>query len=189
MKKKTWMIGLAGAVILAAAAGSCSSGSTETKSVTAATTAAAAESEAGAGAESAAAGDTNSLETAETSAENAKSDGTVSIEPQVLLDQNDVVITAQEYVTDSIWGDGIKVLIENNGSQDVGISTNELIVNDYMISGLFSSTVAAGKKANDVVYLSSSELEAAELTPWVRLRFIFMLLIPTAIRRSGCGRR
>ena len=46
MKKKTWMIGLAGAVILAAAAGSCSSGSTETKSVTAATTAAAAESEA-----------------------------------------------------------------------------------------------------------------------------------------------
>ena len=117
MKKKTWMIGLAGAVILAAAAGSCSSGSTETKRVTAAT---AAESEAGAGAESAAAGDTNSLETAETSAENAKSDGTVSIEPQVLLDQNDVVITAQEYVTDSIWGDGIKVLIENNGSQDVG---------------------------------------------------------------------
>ena len=173
MKKKTWMIGLAGAVILAAAAGSCSSGSTETKSVTAATTAAAAESEAGAGAESAAAGDTNSLETAETSAENAKSDGTVSIEPQVLLDQNDVVITAQEYVTDSIWGDGIKILIENNGSQDVGISTNELIVNDYMISGLFSSTVAAGKKANDVVYLSSSELEAAGIDTVGKIEIYF----------------
>ena len=173
MKKKTWMIGLAGAVILAAAAGSCSSGSTETKSVTAATTAAAAESEAGSGAESAAAGDTNSSETAETSAENAKSDGTVSIEPQVLLDQNDVVITAQEYVTDSIWGDGIKVLIENNGSQDVGISTNELIVNDYMISGLFSSTVAAGKKANDVVYLSSSELEAAGIDTVGKIEIYF----------------
>ena len=83
----------------------------------------------------------------------------VTIEEQVLLDQNDVKITAKEYVTDSIWGDGIKVLIENNGNKNIGVSCKALIVNNYMITDLFSSSVAAGKKANEVIYLSSSGLE------------------------------
>ena len=85
----------------------------------------------------------------------------VTVESQVLADQNDIVITAQEYVRDSIWGEGIKLLLENNSTTDVTVGCNALIVNDYMITDLFSSTIAAGKKANETVYLSSSELKAA----------------------------
>ena len=86
---------------------------------------------------------------------------TVSIEEQVLFEQDGIVVTAKEYVTDRIWGDGIKLLIENNSDKNVTVGCNALIVNNYMISDLFVSGVAAGKKANEIMYLSNTELEAA----------------------------
>lgn len=85
----------------------------------------------------------------------------VTIEEQVLLDEKNVVITAKEYVEDSIWGEGIKLNIENNSGKDLTVGCSALIVNNYMITDLFSSQVAAGKKANETMYLSSSQLEAA----------------------------
>lgn len=91
----------------------------------------------------------------------ASSSTDVTIEEQVLVNQNDIIITAIEYTTDSIWGDGIKLLIENNSDKNVTVGCTALIVNDYMITDLFSSNIAAGKKANETMYLSSSELKAA----------------------------
>ena len=85
----------------------------------------------------------------------------VTIAEQTLIDQDDIVITAQEYVADNIWGDGIKVLIENNADKDVTVGCNALIVNDYMISDLFVAEVAAGKKVYDTIDLFNSELKAA----------------------------
>ena len=70
-----------------------------------------------------------------------------SINEQVLVDQDGIKITATEYVTDSIWGDGIKLLVENNSARDYTIGCDALIVNDYMITDLFSADVAAGKKS------------------------------------------
>lgn len=84
-----------------------------------------------------------------------------SINEQVLVDQDGIKITATEYVTDSVWGDGIKLLVENNSPKDYTIGCDALIVNDYMITDLFSADVAAGKKSNEVMYLSSAELKAA----------------------------
>ena len=74
-----------------------------------------------------------------------------SINEQVLVDQDGIKITATEYVTDSIWGDGIKLLVENNSAKDYTIGCDALIVNDYMITDLFSADVAAGKKSNEVM--------------------------------------
>ena len=85
-----------------------------------------------------------------------------SINEQVLVDQDGIKITATEYVTDSIWGDGIKLLVENNSAKDYTIGCDALIVNDYMITDLFSADVAAGKKSNEVMYLSSTELKQPE---------------------------
>lgn len=94
----------------------------------------------------------------ETTAGNATD---ITIEEQVLFEKDGLKVTATEYVVDSFWGDGIKLLIENNGASDIGIGCTALIVNDYMISDLFSTTVAAGKKANETLYLSNSGLQAA----------------------------
>lgn len=85
----------------------------------------------------------------------------ITIEEQVLFEKDGLKVAATEYVVDSFWGDGIKLLIENNGVSDIGIGCTALIVNDYMISDLFSTTVAAGKKANETLYLSNSGLQAA----------------------------
>lgn len=94
---------------------------------------------------------------------NVGSDGKTlpTIEEQVLLDKEGIVITAKEYVDDAIWGEGIKLQIENNSTQDVMVSCKALIVNNYMISDLFATEMAAGKKSNETLYLSSTELEAA----------------------------
>lgn len=97
----------------------------------------------------------------------------ITIEKQILVDQNDIVITAEEYVSDSFWGHGVKVLLENNSSKDVTVSCNALIVNDYMITDLFVSEIAAGKKANDTIYLSSSELEAAGIDTVGKIEIYF----------------
>lgn len=107
------------------------------------------------GAETAAEGD----EGAETAEEDSAA--AVTIEEQTLVDQDGIVITAQEYVSDSIWGDGIGVLIENNSEKNMSVGCTALIVNDYMITDLFAAEVAAGKRANETIYLSSSELQAA----------------------------
>lgn len=85
----------------------------------------------------------------------------VAIEEQVLFEQDGLKVTAIEYVVDSIWGDGIKLLIENNGTSDIGLGCNALIVNDYMITDLFSASVAAGKKDYETLSLSSAGLKAA----------------------------
>lgn len=85
----------------------------------------------------------------------------VTIQEQVLIDEGGIKITAIEYETDSIWGDGIKLLIENDTDKDYTIGCDALIVNDYMISDLFVADIAAGKKANETMHLSTSELEAA----------------------------
>ena len=92
---------------------------------------------------------------------NANTSSVPTIEEQVLIDTNGIKITAKEYLTDKIWGDGIKLLIENSADKDYTVGCDALIVNDYMITDLFSSKVAAGKNANETMYLSSTGLKAA----------------------------
>lgn len=69
----------------------------------------------------------------------------VTIENAVLLDQDGLVITAKELVDDSIWGMGVKVLVENNSEKNLCVQCKSIIVNNYMITDFFSCSVAAGK--------------------------------------------
>ena len=110
--------------------------------------------------------------------ESGQESTSVTIDEQVLFEQDGLKVTATEYVTDSIWGDGIKLLLENDGSTDVGVGCNALIVNDYMITDLFSSTVAAGKKANETLYLSSTGLQAAGIDTVGKIEVYFHTFDP-----------
>lgn len=149
MKKqsKIWMVILCLALFAAMALGSGSSNSGETKEIVPTNTGTIAE--------------TTTDDDFVSSQVTEEKETAVTIEEQVLLEQNDIVITATEYVSDKIWGDGIKLLLENNSDRTVTVGCKALIVNDYMIADLFVSQIAAGKKANEVMYLSSSELKAA----------------------------
>lgn len=87
--------------------------------------------------------------------------GIPTLEPTVIVDQDGVKITAMEMTEDWIWGLGVKLLIENNTDRDLVFSADYLVVNNYMITDLFVNTVAAGKKTNETLNLSSGELEEA----------------------------
>lgn len=117
------------------------SSSTETKAVTAGTEA-------------------DSIDVGTTS-ETTAAEPDITIDEQVLLEAEGIKITATEYTTDDIWGDGIRLLIENSSSRNVTVGCTALIVNNYMITDLFASDIAAGMNANETLYLSSSELEAS----------------------------
>lgn len=114
----------------------------------------------------------------ETTADRADSSEAVTIEEQVLFEQDGLKVTATEYVVDSIWGDGIKLLIENDGASDIGLGCNALIVNDYMITDLFSATVAAGKKDYETLNLSSSGLKAAGIDNVGKIEIYFHTFDP-----------
>ncbi len=143
MKKRNWIVVLLCLCVFAFMA--LGSGSTETSDIVVDETSEASTSE----------------ENADLTEEVETTSSDVTIEEQVLVDQDGIVITATEYTTDAIWGDGIKLLIENNSDQNVMVSCKALIVNDYMITDFFVSDVVAGKKANETMYLSSAELKAA----------------------------
>ncbi len=118
--------------------------------------------------------ETSSTSTSDTSEKSENpSDEMVTIEEQVLLDQNGIVVTATEYVTDSIWGDGVKLLLENNSDKDITVGCNALIVNDYMITDLFSAGIAAGKKSNETLYFSSTQLNAAGIEKIGKIEIYF----------------
>ena len=99
------------------------------------------------------------------SASSAETAEEVTITPDtVLLDEAGLKITAKELVDDSLWGPGVKLLIESTADRSLTVQCNSLVVNGYMMSDLlFSADVAAGKKANETLYFSSSDLEAAEI--------------------------
>ena len=107
------------------------------------------------------------------------SNATATIEEQVLIDQENIVVTATEYATDSIWGDGIKLVLENNSDKDVTVGCKALIVNDYMITDLFVAEVAAGKKANETLYLSSTQLKEAGIENVGKVEIYFHVYDPT----------
>lgn len=105
-----------------------------------------------------------------------------TITEQVLFDVDGVKVTAKEYVEDTIWGDGIKLLVENNSDKDWTVGCEALIINNYMISDLFSCSVAAGKKANDTLHLSSSDLEASGIDTVGQIEVYFYLSNPSTYR-------
>lgn len=92
---------------------------------------------------------------------NTESPAKVTIEEQVLFEKDGIKVTAKEYVKDNIWGDGIKLLVENNTDNNISVACDAVIVNDFMIFDMFYCDVAAGKKANETLYLSSSDLSNA----------------------------
>lgn len=113
----------------------------------------------------------------------------ISIEPQVLLQQSGVTITAQEYVSDSFWGDGIRILTENQSGHNITVGCTALMVNDYMITDLFAVNVADGKKDQSVIYFLSSELKAAGIERIGKIEIYFHIYDSDSwddLYNSGC---
>ena len=85
----------------------------------------------------------------------------VTLAETVIFDQGNVKITVTGINNTGFFGPEIKLLIENNSTQNLTVQTKDSAVNGAMIDTIFSEDVAAGKKANSAITLMSSELDAS----------------------------
>ena len=103
------------------------------------------------------------------------SDQKITITEQTLFEHDGIVVTAKEYVYDTLWGEGIKISVTNNSDKSYTLSTDALIVNDCMVNSLFVCEVAPGKTANKTLELSSSELKKLGVTPIGQIEAYFYI--------------
>ena len=107
-----------------------------------------------------------------------------TIEETVLLDQDGIVVTAKEIVDESVWGQGIKVLIENNSSRDVTVTATAMAVNGYMLTDFLYEKVTADAKSNAVIHCLNNELEKAGITNIEEVAIWFSLVDPESYMTS-----
>ena len=82
----------------------------------------------------------------------------VTLAETVLFDQDGIRITATGLSIDSLFGPELNLLVENDSAQNIVVQPNYCMVNGYMMDGLLSADVAAGKKANDTLDFLSNAL-------------------------------
>lgn len=95
----------------------------------------------------------------------------VAVAETVLYDADGIVVTATGY-EDGWMGPEIKVLVENNSTKNVLITTDSVSVNGYMMpyASLYAE-VAAGKKSNESLTIMSSELDQAGIETVAEMQF------------------
>lgn len=99
--------------------------------------------------------------------------GNVTVSEEVLLDEKGLLITLKSLEMDNILGPALKIEIVNNTDKNITVQATESAVNGAMIDTVFSSDIAAGKKANDSISFLSNELEVAGITTIKDFEFKF----------------
>lgn len=97
----------------------------------------------------------------------------ISVEEQVLLDYNGIIITLKSLHKDSMFGPSLKILVENNSEKAITVQVRDVAINDVMVEAMFSCDVASGKKANDEIIFAQSDFEAAGITTIKDIEFKF----------------
>lgn len=114
--------------------------------------------------------------TATTTTKNTTTTTTTSIAvPQdiVLYDTNGIKITYKGLDNHDFWGSKIKLLIENNTDRSYTIQVRDFSANGFMIRGLISADVAAGKKINDGITIKSYDFEENNISSIENVEFTF----------------
>jgi hypothetical protein len=97
----------------------------------------------------------------------------ITVEEQVLFEEGGIKIILKSLSDDSFFGPSLKVLVENNSSKDITVQTRNSVVNGVMVDTMFSCDVVAGKKANDSIILSETDLDMASITVLKDIEFTF----------------
>ena len=112
--------------------------------------------------------------TSSTSTDNSAdtSDNAVTVEQTVLVDQDNVVITATG-MDESVFGPELKLLIENNSDTNLTFQVRNASVNGYMADTMMSEDVAAGKKSNTEITFTTSGLKECGIDTFANMEFSF----------------
>lgn len=78
----------------------------------------------------------------------------------VLVDKNGIKIVGKGLSqSDSFWGPGLILYIENNSDRDITIQADDVSINNIMVDSTISEDVLVGKKAVTALQFFSSDLE------------------------------
>ncbi len=96
------------------------------------------------------------------------------IDETVLVDQNDVKITALDLYEDEYFGMTLKVLVENNSDKSIVVSYPKLAVNDYMVSqDLIITELASGAKDEQELFVLPERMINAGITDIADIDIVF----------------
>ena len=87
----------------------------------------------------------------------------VTIEKQVLVDQNGILITALEYVYDPTEGEGILISLENNMEKAIDVDIETCIINNYHINAWLDEEVAPGETMSKIIAFPEAEMAEASI--------------------------
>ena len=104
----------------------------------------------------------------------AAQDADITIQEQVVFEQNDIIITVKSLdFEDSFFGPSLKLIVENNSTQNITAQIRNLSINNIMVESIFSCDVVSGKKANDEITFMSSSLDTANIEIIKNIEFSF----------------
>ena len=105
-----------------------------------------------------------------------KIDSGVSLEEQIILDQDGILITVKSLDTKSLFGPEIKLAFENSSDEPVMIQTRNSSVNGIMVDFMLSCEIDAGKKANDSITIFGDALRTADIQVIKDIEFNFVVM-------------
>jgi len=104
-----------------------------------------------------------------------QTDEKITIAETVLLDEQNIKITALSFDADALFGPEVKLLIENGSDKNLTISAVGGSVNGYMADLSLYCNVSAGKKANDALSVMTSQLESCGIRQIGVMEFSFYI--------------
>ena len=102
----------------------------------------------------------------------------ITVAETVLYEADGVKVTATGY-EDGWMGPEIKILVENDSSKNVLVTSASVSANGYMMpTASLYAEVAAGKKANETLSIMSSELDQSGIEMLAELQFYLQIQDP-----------
>ena len=113
-----------------------------------------------------------------TNDDSGSSDEEVTIAETVLYEADGIKVTAKS-LADGLLGTEVKLLIENDSSKNILITSSSVSANGYMMpTAALYAEVAAGKKANESLSLMSSELDQCGIETLAEMQFYLQIQDP-----------
>ena len=113
-----------------------------------------------------------------TNNDSGSTDEEVTIAETVLYEADGIKVTAKS-LADGLLGTEVKLLIENDSSKNILITSSSVSANGYMMpTAALYAEVAAGKKANESLTLMSSELDQCGIETLAEMQFYLQIQDP-----------
>lgn len=117
--------------------------------------------------------DTDTTKDTETSEVNEQNKKEVSVDEEVIFEENDIKITVTGLDMDGWMGPELKLLIENDSDQNITVQARLASANGFMVDSTISEDVAATKKANTGISFSDTDLKNAGIETISNMQFSF----------------